>query len=92
MLASHFKWLGWFRRWVYGMGCSVGIALLPNATGTQFCPKWGPNFESDVDSIAASVFVFILIGFDKYNQKQIQISLMVRRAGLSAKVCYPQFK
>ena len=49
MLASHFKWLGWFRRWVYGMGCTVGIALLPNATGTQFCPKWGPNFESDGD-------------------------------------------
>ena len=26
-----------------------GKSLLPLATGTQFCPKWGPNFESDGD-------------------------------------------
>ena len=31
-------------------------------------------FAIDVDSIAVSVFVVILVEFDKYYQKQIQIS------------------
>ena len=32
----------------------MGNSLLPPATGTQFCPKWGPNFESDGDLMVTS--------------------------------------
>ena len=31
----------------------MGNSLLPPATGTQFCLKWGPNFESDGDLMVA---------------------------------------
>ena len=46
--------------------------------------NWSPHCgDPTLDSIVVVVFVVILVGFDKYHQKQIQIPLMVRRAGLS---------